>query len=427
MITTCNKTGKNFPDSCGALRLFCIRVQNTASRPCGVVSLKQSCLPHRTTPSRCALQSPVTLALLTRLSAVQSPLLVLARGMSSSANVLGAADPVQRELMRERVILVSPADAVVGDASKEHAHSISHGLPLHRAFSVILFDNINRMLVQKRAAEKVTFPSFWANACCSHPLFTDAELGYGDAVETAPMDALPILSICEKETIDAPQPEQGCTGNSSSSSFSPSPSPAPVKSKPDPILGVKRAAVRKLVHELGLAPGMVTVSDLHFMARIHYRAECDDGVWGEHELDYVLLAQLPWHAKLDPNRNEVQATQFMTATEVRDLFLLADQYAASPDTNPPVYVSQWFRTIMTSMGFTWWRELVEGINLVKLANSYADVPGPDGPIHAFGGCSPAAGRTMDMYGNKLPTQSIYGEQPHRIDHNASCSWCLREP
>ena len=45
----------------------------------------------------------------------------------------------------------------------------------HRAFSVFLFDSQNRLLLQRRSSEKITFPLYWANTCCSHPLNTLAE------------------------------------------------------------------------------------------------------------------------------------------------------------------------------------------------------------------------------------------------------------
>ena len=41
---------------------------------------------------------------------------------------------------------------------------------LHRAFSVFLFDKDDRLLLQQRAANKITFPSVWTNTCCSHQL-----------------------------------------------------------------------------------------------------------------------------------------------------------------------------------------------------------------------------------------------------------------
>lgn len=44
--------------------------------------------------------------------------------------------------------------------------NINRGL-LHRAFSVFLFDSNNRLLLQQRASEKITFPDLWTNTCCS--------------------------------------------------------------------------------------------------------------------------------------------------------------------------------------------------------------------------------------------------------------------
>lgn len=48
---------------------------------------------------------------------------------------------------------------------------------LHRAFSVFLFrPSDGALLLQKRADEKITFPSMWTNTCCSHPLSIKSEL-----------------------------------------------------------------------------------------------------------------------------------------------------------------------------------------------------------------------------------------------------------
>jgi isopentenyl-diphosphate delta-isomerase len=40
---------------------------------------------------------------------------------------------------------------------------------LHRGFSVILFDETGRVLLQRRADSKYHFAGRWSNACCSHP------------------------------------------------------------------------------------------------------------------------------------------------------------------------------------------------------------------------------------------------------------------
>jgi isopentenyl-diphosphate Delta-isomerase len=108
--------------------------------------------------------------------------------------------------------------------------NIDKGL-LHRAFSVFLFDDKNKLLLQQRASEKITFPDMWTNTCCSHPLGIPAETG---------------ASLQES------------------------------------VAGVKRAAQRKLDHELGIKPEQVPLEKFRFLTRIHYKAP-SDGKWGEHE------------------------------------------------------------------------------------------------------------------------------------------------
>jgi isopentenyl-diphosphate delta-isomerase len=65
------------------------------------------------------------------------------------------------------VELVSPEGAATGSATVRASHT-SPGL-LHRAFSVLLFDQDGRILLQQRAAAKSRFPLRWANTCCGHP------------------------------------------------------------------------------------------------------------------------------------------------------------------------------------------------------------------------------------------------------------------
>jgi isopentenyl-diphosphate delta-isomerase len=67
------------------------------------------------------------------------------------------------------VVLVDKKDKIVGYKEKFAAHK--NPVPLHRAVSVIIFDKAGKkMLLQKRAEEKPTWPGFWSNACCTHPL-----------------------------------------------------------------------------------------------------------------------------------------------------------------------------------------------------------------------------------------------------------------
>ena len=67
----------------------------------------------------------------------------------------------------EEIILVDESDRVVGFAEKMEAHR--DGGRLHRAFSIVLFNQRGEMLLQLRAAAKYHFGGLWTNACCGHP------------------------------------------------------------------------------------------------------------------------------------------------------------------------------------------------------------------------------------------------------------------
>ena len=68
---------------------------------------------------------------------------------------------------QDALILVDGQDRQIGSQTKAECHR--HPLPLHRAFSVFLFDPDGRMLITQRSEKKTTWPGFWSNACCSHP------------------------------------------------------------------------------------------------------------------------------------------------------------------------------------------------------------------------------------------------------------------
>lgn len=71
-------------------------------------------------------------------------------------------------MIERQVILTDEQGKQTGLAEIVAAHSGTG--QLHRAFSVYIFDkNMERILVQQRAATKMLFASIWANTCCSHP------------------------------------------------------------------------------------------------------------------------------------------------------------------------------------------------------------------------------------------------------------------
>ena len=77
--------------------------------------------------------------------------------MATAPSVL---DPQQEILLEEPCILVDQNDKVLGSASKRVCHLLGNDgspSPLHRAFSVFLFNNNNELLLQQRSNYKVSF------------------------------------------------------------------------------------------------------------------------------------------------------------------------------------------------------------------------------------------------------------------------------
>ncbi|KAB5532650.1 NUDIX hydrolase domain-like protein [Coniochaeta sp. 2T2.1] len=218
--------------------------------------------------------------------------------IDTSGEALEGHDEEQIRLMDEVCIVLDENDMPIGKASKKVCHlmtNIEKGL-LHRAFSVFLFNDKNELLLQQRATEKITFPDMWTNTCCSHPLGVPSETG---------------------------------------------------SNLPDSIMGVKRAAQRKLDHELGIKPEQVPLDNFHFLTRIHYKAP-SNGQWGEHEIDYILFIKA--NVDLNINLNEVRATAYVTPEELKKQF-----------TDPKLSFTPWFKLICNSMLFEWWGHLDSGL------------------------------------------------------------------
>src|SRR5579863_1858880 len=67
----------------------------------------------------------------------------------------------------ESLILVDEADRELGYLSKARCHE-GRGV-LHRAFSLLIFNERGELLLQRRSGRKRLWPHYWSNSCCSHP------------------------------------------------------------------------------------------------------------------------------------------------------------------------------------------------------------------------------------------------------------------
>jgi len=75
--------------------------------------------------------------------------------------------------MKEYITLVDEADNVLGKEEKMTAHKEGKQ---HRAFSILIINDKNQMLIHKRESGKYHSGGLWTNACCSHPRYGEGLL-----------------------------------------------------------------------------------------------------------------------------------------------------------------------------------------------------------------------------------------------------------
>lgn len=192
--------------------------------------------------------------------------------IASPVNV--SIDPIQEQLFKENCLLVDENDKIVGHASKKECHTVvNNTIPLHRAFSVFLFNENNELLLQQRSRFKITYPEYYTNTCCSHPLYDNEE-------ETK-----------EKHNT-----------------------------------GIKLAVRRRLNYELGISKEELSLEDIKCVTRIHY-FDKGDGVFGEHEIDHIVFVKK--NVNININKNEVHHTEYVPLDKM-EVFLQNLHFPITP-------------------------------------------------------------------------------------------------
>ncbi|GGV03842.1 isopentenyl-diphosphate Delta-isomerase [Streptomyces spectabilis] len=104
--------------------------------------------------------------------------------------------------------LVDEDGRTIGTAEKLAAHQAPG--QLHRAFSVFLFDEQGRLLLQQRALGKYHSPGVWSNTCCGHPYPGEAPFAAAARRTFEELGVSPSL-LAEAGTVryNHPDPESG--------------------------------------------------------------------------------------------------------------------------------------------------------------------------------------------------------------------------
>jgi isopentenyl-diphosphate delta-isomerase len=116
---------------------------------------------------------------------------------------IGAAQPLPGgEILLE---LVDDAGVTIGTGEKLWAHQQPGRL--HRAFSVFLFDQHGRLLLQQRALGKYHSPGVWSNTCCGHP-YPGEQPFVAAARRTAEELGVAPALLCEAGTVRYDLPDE---------------------------------------------------------------------------------------------------------------------------------------------------------------------------------------------------------------------------
>lgn len=164
----------------------------------------------------------------------------------------------------ETLLLVNYSDVLSGTIDKLTSHSWPHiktpeALP-HRAYSIFVFNSQNKLLLQQRSHKKVTWPMFWSNTCCSHPM-SDA-----------------------------------------------------------PLATMKQEVIARTKYELGfdimkLIPDQ---SSVKLVGKIIYKAKYDED-WGEYELDYLFFVKqnvIEVEGQIAANSEEINSVKWVGQDEL---------------------------------------------------------------------------------------------------------------
>ncbi|TNN63544.1 Isopentenyl-diphosphate Delta-isomerase 1 [Liparis tanakae] len=97
--------------------------------------------------------------------------------------------------------------------------------------------------------------------------------------------------------------------------------------------------------------------EMTYLTRIHYKAQ-SDGVWGEHEIDYILFMQKD--VELSPDPNEIKSHCYVNKEELKEML--------EKGKRKELEITPWFSLIAETFLFKWWDDLQNLKNFIDHKN-----------------------------------------------------------
>lgn len=96
-------------------------------------------------------------------------------------------------------------------------------------------------------------------------------------------------------------------------------------------------------YELGISIDSMPLEKFTYLTRIHYM-DTGDGMWGEHEIDYILF--LRSNALINPNPNEISEISYIPAAHMNTFESVLESS-----------LTPWFELILKHRLRIWWKDL----------------------------------------------------------------------
>ena len=161
---------------------------------------------------------------------------------------------LEEKMPEEYVILVDENDNPIGSEEKVKCH-LPNG-KLHRAFTALLFDHDGRLVLTRRAKEKMLWPNDWDGTFASHPRESETYVSSGERRMPEELGIKSKLDYLHKFEYHVPYKDVGSENEICGTLIGVIDKSAELKKIPGEIDEIKWISANELMHELEKNPQM---------------------------------------------------------------------------------------------------------------------------------------------------------------------------